>query len=874
MNRTHLRLLPTLFIILFTAGSISAQSQNIKPKLNQLGYYPVATKLAVTPDANATKFHLREYETGAVVYHGTLSSAAYYAHSDETVKVADFSDFQRPGKYVLYVDGSSRSYPFEIGNNVFGGLSDGLIKALYYNRASTALDAQYAEEWARALGHPDDNVLIHPSAASDNRPANSTISSPGGWYDAGDFNKYVVPISSSINHMLFAYEQFPDYFNARELNIPESGDAVPDILDEALYALRWLLTMQDPDDGGVYNKLTTVNFQGTVMPNVPTAPRYVVQKGTAATLDFAAVLAQAARIYEPFYPDFADSALEAAKLAWTWAEANPNLSFNQGSMNNNFDPDINTGGYGDSNFSDEWFWAGAELYITTLNDDYYPDNGWNNMGVSGWGNVQALGAFSLYHHRKELTTVGLSDTSAVKSALTTAFDWYVNSGASSGYRSPFGIQSWQFGWGSNGGAGNLGMGIFILHQITGDQKYYDGALHIVDYLMGINPVGYSYVTGFGDNTPQRIHHRQSEADGISKPVPGWVAGGANPGNQSQDCGTAAYNSTLPALSYADLYCSYSTNEITTYWNSPFIYLVAGLEHTTPEFTEEAPQPIRVTSLFGDGYYDAGDSLTISWTTDEATSVNIFYKKFSDANFTELATNLSSEDTVFSEFVVPNFPGDSLLFRVESSSDSDIWAESAVLKIKPPGSITINSFEARFLFRPGRKAIITWSTIAVDTLDILTRLSSQNEFTLLQEKVPASTGSYGDIVIPDAPGDSLIVRLQAHGIDTVYSDSEPKEIPISTSTEDPSLVYEFRLDQNYPNPFNPTTTISFSLPKASFIQLSIFNTNGRQVATLVSGVKPSGLNSVTWDATSFASGVYYYRLTNGQQVLTQKMILIK
>ncbi len=875
MNFPSTRLLITFFIALFATGSVSAQSKNNKPKLNQLGYYPEGVKLAITPDNNATKFHIRDFETGTVVFHGTLSSSVYYDHSDETVKTADFSDFNRPGKYVLYVDGSSKSYPFEIGNNVFDGLSNGLIKALYFNRASIALDAQYAGNWSRAAGHPDDNVLIHPSAATEKRPANSTISSPGGWYDAGDFNKYVVPISSSINHILFSYEQFSGYYTDRELTIPESGDNVPDVLDEALYALRWLLTMQDPDDGGVYNKLTTTNFQANVMPNVPTASRYVVQKGTAATLNFAAVMAQAARIYDPFYPDFADSALAAAELAWAWAEAHPNLSYNQGTMNNNFDPDINTGAYGDSDFSDEWFWAGAELYITTQNDDYYPDNGWNNLGVSGWGNVQALGVFSLVHHRKSLTAIGSADTAAVKSALITAFDWYINSGSNSGYRSPFGIQSWQFNWGSNGTAGNLGMGIFMAYQITGNQKYYNGALHILDYLLGRNPVGYSYVTGFGDQSPMNIHHRQSEADNVTAPVPGWVAGGPNPFNQSQDCGENAYSSNLPAASYLDDYCSYSTNEVTTYWNSPFIYLVAGLEHTTPEFTTEFTDPIRITSLFGEGFYDIGDSLTITWTTEDPTSVNVLYKQFSEDSYTELAANISSEDTSFTEFVIPNLPGDSLLFRVESSSDSDIWTESSVLKIKPGKRINVESVNAAFLFRPGSRASVTWNSAFVDTLDIFVRLSSENEFSLVAEKIPASKGFYDQIIIPDAPGDSLIVRLQDYIDDSLYSDSEPREIvSLVNNEEDPLAVKEFRLEQNYPNPFNPTTSISFTLVERSKVKLSVYNTMGQQVAILVDGVKSYGSHNVQWDASGFASGVYYYRITNGQEVFTRKMTLIK
>lgn len=128
--------------------------------------------------------------------------------------------------------------------------------------------------------------------------------------------------------LLSAFEDFPDYFKQLATNIPESNDAVPDILNEAIYNLRWMLTMQDPNDGGVYNKCTNASFDGMVMPGITKAPRYVVQKGTAVTLDLAAVTAQASRIlskYKKQLPGLADSCIEASKRAWEWALLNPSM---------------------------------------------------------------------------------------------------------------------------------------------------------------------------------------------------------------------------------------------------------------------------------------------------------------------------------------------------------------------------------------------------------------------------------------------------------------------------------------------------------------------------------------------------------------------
>lgn len=857
---------------------VLAQEQNEYVKLNQLGFYPNSHKLAITPTASATEFYIKEVETGNIVYTGSLSEAQTYSLSGETVKVADFSDFTTQGTFILGVIGGKESFPFDIKNKVYDELQDGLIKALYFNRASVPLLEEHAGPWARSAGHPDTEVIIHPSAASENRPAGSTISSPGGWYDAGDFNKYVVPISSSISHMLTAYEHFPDYFNTRDLNIPESGDAVPDILDEARFALNWLLSMQDPGDGGVYHKLTHANFQGVIMPSETSAKRYVVQKGTAATLDFAAVMAQAARVYQPFDPDFADSALAAAQAAYQWAEENPNVAYDQNAINTNFEPDITTGAYGDNNFSDEFFWAKAELYITTKNDDYYPDNGWVNTGNSGWGNVQALGLFSLVTHRKQLTSIGLADTTAMKNQLINSFEWYVDDGQTAPYRSPFGVHSWQFGWGSNGGAGNLGMGIIMAYQLTGDEKYYRGAIDIMDYLMGRNAVNYSFVTGFGDQPPMHIHHRQSEADGVVEPVPGWVAGGANAGNQNDDCGAAAYHSTLPALSYLDAFCSYSTNEITTYWNSPFIYLTAALEVLTEDVTASAPNPIRFNMPNLDGsLFTPGDTLYLTWQTEGIASADLYYKTSTDEDFILLASGFGPKDTTYAEFVIPDLPGASVLFKLQDASNPQVFGYSPLFNISPTRSITMLTVEPRYggAFTPGSILTITWESEFIDAIDLSYRLSSQTEYTSIFTGLNPS-GTYIQFKVPEATGDSLIIRASASDDASVFMETDPIAIVNAVAIDsDGEAITAFRLLQNYPNPFNPSTNISFELPTATpNLQLNVFDATGRHIATLAQGSFPAGHHSVSFDAGQLSSGVYIYKLAAPSFSFSRKMMLIK
>src|SRR5207248_11190178 len=185
---------------------------------------------------------------------------------------------------------------FTIAPDAYAALNAAALRAFYFNRAGIALEPRHAGRWARPAGHPDTRVLVHASAAGPGRPEGTVISAPKGWYDAGDYNKYIVNSGITVATLLSLYEDFPEYVRTLDVGIPESGDAVPDLVHEALWNLRWMLTMQDPSDGGVYHKLTEPRFEGFVSPAEARSPRYVVQKSTAAALDFAAVMAQGARV--------------------------------------------------------------------------------------------------------------------------------------------------------------------------------------------------------------------------------------------------------------------------------------------------------------------------------------------------------------------------------------------------------------------------------------------------------------------------------------------------------------------------------------------------------------------------------------------------
>ncbi|QHT68504.1 cellulase [Rhodocytophaga rosea] len=551
-------------------------------RLNQIGFYPKAPKMAVLVKEGGTTYYIATPDLQRTVFTGKLSEPRTSPFSGKQTRMADFSAFIQPGKYVLWIPEIGHSYPFQITNQIHTPLTAAAIKSYYFQRMSTALPEKYAGKWARAAGHPDDKVLIHPSAASTQRPTGTQISAPYGWYDAGDYNKYIVNSGITMGTMLAAYEDFPAYFDTLQLHIPESNNQLPDLLDELLWNLRWMLAMQDPNDGGVYHKLTNAKFDGMVMPEAATQPRYVVQKSTTAALDFAAVMAQASRIVKKFpqaLPGLADSCITAAEKAWTWAEQHPDVLYKQEAMNQQFDPDVVTGAYGDNKPDDEFIWAASELYITTKNDKYYtavnlfPDT---QMPLPSWAQVRLLGYYSLARHQKTLSAIAQKDFAELKKRIIGFGDELISGVSAQPYGTVMGKTAKDYIWGSSSVAANQGIALIQAYLLSGDKKYLDYALTNLDYLLGRNATGYSFLTGYGSKTPMHPHHRPSVADKVTEPVPGLLSGGPNANAPRQDKCTT-YTSTIADEVFTDNDCSYASNEVAINWNAPFVYLAAAIE---------------------------------------------------------------------------------------------------------------------------------------------------------------------------------------------------------------------------------------------------------------------------------------------------------
>ena len=550
----------------------------VQLRRNQVGCYPGQEKVIVVEGTNPGG-KLRITTPDGKVLKAKNVRRAISPLSSKTRYVVDLGSLTAAGDYRLTL--GKESCVLRVSEQPYHDIAKSSLRLFYLIRSGIAIEQGGA--YNRPLGHPDTHVLVHNSAASSLRPAGTVISSPLGWYDAGDYNKYVVNSAFSIGLMFVAYEQLCDYFASLNTDIPESGNATPDFLDEMMFNLRWLMTMQDPYDGGVYHKLTTPNFESFIMPTDCKQPRYVVAKSVTATLDFAAVMADAARLFEPYqqdYPGFSAQAAAMAERAYQWAKEHPTVFYRQRVLN---DPAVTTGEYGDGNASDEFFWAASALWRLTGKQQYLAEAQQyqpKQFTTPSWGSLASLGAFEwLALQKSEVKGEAAQLRDVMLRQLLDYCDHAVKGVDLSSFQSPYGNKASDFGWGCLAEFCCC-QALLLLYadQMTGTTTYRRYALQNADYLLGRNATGYCFVTGFGDYSPMHPHHRPSAADGIVAPFPGMLVGGPNPGQQDKkDMHNATYPSNVPDESYIDDMQSYASNEIAINWNASLVAFLCWLD---------------------------------------------------------------------------------------------------------------------------------------------------------------------------------------------------------------------------------------------------------------------------------------------------------
>ncbi|WP_428241570.1 glycoside hydrolase family 9 protein [Gynuella sp.] len=645
--------------ILLAAVSIPAFAELGNPRVNQLGYIPNGPKVATYANNSSSPLNWQLWKGNQLVKSGTTVPFGNDEASGEYVHQIDFSSVTTTGDEFKLRIGNDSSYPFEINADTFMAATFDSIRYFYHNRSGIEIETQYTggghgsyapdSKWARPAGHlnvtpnkGDNNVACWPGTCD------YSLNVTKGWYDAGDHGKYVVNGGISAWKLLNAYERyrywgdntdFPAPGSANRitpfaddmLNIPESGNNVPDVLDEARWQLEFLLAMQVPDGkplaGMVHHKMHDEAWTGLPLaPHEDPNTRFLVPPTTAATLNVAAVGAQCARIWSRFDQAFANRCLSVAEKAWNAAKAHPDMIYGN-------DYNDGGGGYDDLNVADEFSWAASELYITTGQSKYLSDIN-TNLAASEWGwqGTQAAGVMSL------ATVTSYSNSGlrsqAQQSIIARAND-LLEISRGEGYQIPLNFDS--FYWGSNSVIGNFMILLGLAYEFTDNQDYLNEVGRGLDYLFGRNALSKSYVTGYGQNATKQPHHRfWAGALNNNYPwaPPGALAGGPNSGLEDDVSKDAVDGcQSRPQTCYVDDIGAWSTNEITINWNSALFWVLAfydeyarqdtALNHVPVANVTVTPKtgtaPLRVTFDASASTDADGDELTATWDFGDGTS---------------------------------------------------------------------------------------------------------------------------------------------------------------------------------------------------------------------------------------------------------------
>lgn len=557
--------------------------------VNQTGYFTNSVKKAVyAREAKTTgspPFQLIDDATGEMVYAAISGAAVEDEASGDVVYALDFSQFNTPGTYRLRVN-SIESAPFTIGNTIYDRLKVDALRYFYLNRSGIELTPEFAgDAYARPAGHVSDNDVTcfkGDAAGQTFEGCDYRLNAAGGWYDAGDFGKYVVNGGIATWTLLNWYERSPESFADGSLNIPESGNGIADILDEARWEMEWMLSMQVPEGaplaGMAHHKLHALTWDGlpalpptNVENSDPQKERLLMPPSTAATLNLSATAAQCARIWREIDAAFAERCLQAARTAFDAALAHPDIFY--GSI-----PGNGGGDYGDGDVSDEFYWAASELFITT-GEDMYRDALMDSRhfktfpGGMWWGGTGALGTISLLTVANELPD---DELASLRDQIITAADNYRTIVETEGYGVP--MRASEYVWGSSSAVLNNAIIMALAYEFTEDEGYLNAVVRSMDYLLGNNANDISFVSGYGTRAMSHPHHRvwANLPPQFPPPPPGAIAGGAN--GSPADQKLIAEAGDLPiARRYVDHVDSYSSNETAVNWNTVLVWVSAYLD---------------------------------------------------------------------------------------------------------------------------------------------------------------------------------------------------------------------------------------------------------------------------------------------------------
>lgn len=610
-------------------------------KVDQFGYRSTDQKIAVisnpiigynnsSPFTPGNNYQIRKWSDDAIVFSGApvaWNGGATQAQSGDKVWWFDFSSVTAAGTYYVFdVSKNVGSYQFEINDNVYLNTLKQAMRVFYYQRCGTPKSAPYAGAgWTDAACHIGNLQDLDCRLYNNNVPSTSKNLS-GGWHDAGDYNKYVNFTFEPMIDLLLGYKENASMWSTLDLNIPESGNGIPDILNEVKYELDWLLKMQTATgNGSVLSIVGVTNFGAGNPPSADHNQRFYGPASTSATLSASAIFALAAIQFNSIgQTAYAGTLQTAAINAWNWAVANPNITFyNSGS--------IGAGEQEVDNYGrlTRQMAASVFLYALTGNNTYktYFDNNYTQMHMIQWTFAYPFEAAAqnmmLYYSSLGGATVSVAN--AIKNAYGNSMKnssenlpAYLNK--TDAYRAFLADQNYT--WGSNTTKGRMGvmfnnMLVYNLDSVN-NANYRNSALGYINYFNGVNPTAFCYLTNMGnqsaDNSITEIYHEWFGDGSASGPPPGFVSGGPNPYYSLDGCcpsGCNPYNSLCnPSLvtpplgqpmqkSYKDWNTSWPQNSWTI--TEPAIYTQATFARLISRFVSSSSS-VQIKAVI-QGFYD-------------------------------------------------------------------------------------------------------------------------------------------------------------------------------------------------------------------------------------------------------------------------------
>ncbi|VUX45236.1 Glycosyl hydrolase 9 family protein [Candidatus Defluviicoccus seviourii] len=538
---------------------LNAVAENPLIRVDQFGYRPADPKVAVLSDPArgfnpvagyrpSRSLEVRQVGTGAIVFRG-VSKAWNEGRIDPSSGDRgwwfDFSAVRAPGDYVIYdADQHVRSGVFRIAADVYAPVLKAAMRAFFYNRSGHAKARPHAdpcwvddaadpgpseERRARSIEHPEDETLVRDVR--------------GGWFDAGDTNKYVTFAAEPVHQLLAAYRGRPQIWKD-DFNIPESGNGVADILDEVRWEIAWLKRMQ-VEDGGVLIKVGSLDFHETSPPSADRRPRYYGPVCSSSTIAAAGMFAHAALVFgqvQELKPE-AEELQARAVAAWGHYRRAPKSSQCDEQKIKAGDADLSLEQQAGLSVV-----AAVYLFALTREPAYASyirahKNAAQPFGPGGWNGYRPAEGEALVFY----ATLSEADP-AVRSAiierklsdLATRRDLYGFYPERDLYRSYLPDQAYH--WGSNRVRAQIGSINLELAQAPfaiDDDSYRTRALTALQYLHGVNPLGIVYLSNMyalgAERSVNEIFHGWF-ADGTAfdnaltsacGPPPGYLVGGPN-----------------------------------------------------------------------------------------------------------------------------------------------------------------------------------------------------------------------------------------------------------------------------------------------------------------------------------------------------------